>query len=246
MNVNDVTEVPEVKTGQTLKLIFARQRELMEKYEQIEAANGLLQTPDIPVDLNDAKGQARLKDFAWRVVEELAEAREAAIIMLQGLDDDPEAKADLTHVHEELMDTLHFLVEMSILSGITPEDMKEIVTKKLLKEDGFSLDEDQIDMDILELLSNDLESVSIDLKFSFNDLMVEFIQGIGMVCHLLKNKPWKQSQMLTDVAEYKDRFTGIFLNFIALCIYTGMSAESIFNLYFRKSEVNKFRQRSNY
>ena len=58
------------------KSIFNRQKELMAKYEGIEAKNGLLETPDVPVDIDSYKGQARLKNFAWRVTEELTEALE--------------------------------------------------------------------------------------------------------------------------------------------------------------------------
>ena len=122
-----------------LDLIFSRQRELMEKYHEIEKANGLLQTEDVPVNIHDAAGQARLKDFAWRVTEELGEA----------------------------MNTL-------------------------------------------------------------------------------KNKPWKQSQMLTDETHYLEEIADAFHFFIELCILSGLDAQSLFDIYFDKSAVNKFRQRSNY
>ena len=48
----------------------------MAKYEHIEEANGMLETKDVPVDIDSRKGQARLKNFAWRFTEELAEALE--------------------------------------------------------------------------------------------------------------------------------------------------------------------------
>jgi hypothetical protein len=137
MNINDVEF--QDRGGDMLEEIFARQRELMEKYHVIEAKNGLLQTPDIPVNLHDAKGQARLKDFAWRITEELGEA---------------------------------------------------------------------------------------------------------MNC--LKNKPWKQTQMLTDVKHYYEELADAFHFFVELCILSGLNARDLYELYFRKSEVNKFRQRSNY
>lgn len=137
MNVNDAEK--EEVTGDKLEAIFIRQRELMEKYHPIEEQQGLLLTPDIPVNLHDPKGQARLKDFAWRVTEELGEA---------------------------------------------------------------------------------------------------------MNC--LKNKPWKQTFMETDEAHYKEEIVDALHFFVELCILSGFDAESLTDMYLRKSQVNKFRQRSNY
>lgn len=137
VNVKDVeVEFPE---GDMLENVFSRQRELMETYHHIERKNGLLQTEDVPVDLHSAQGQARLKDFAWRVTEEIGEA---------------------------------------------------------------------------------------------------------MNC--LKNKPWKQTQMLTDEVHYIEELVDAFHFFVELCILSGLSAEDLFRMYFSKSEVNKFRQRSQY
>ncbi len=137
MNIDDVKE-SEIK-GDKLETIFKRQLELIEKYHVIEKANGLLITEDVPVDLDSAKGQQRLKDFAWRVTEELGEA---------------------------------------------------------------------------------------------------------MNC--LKNKPWKQTQMETDKEHFVEEIADAFHFFIELCILIGLDAESLTNIYLKKSEVNKFRQRSQY
>lgn len=122
-----------------LEAVFARQRELMEKYHPIEAANDLLITPDIPVDLHDRLGQARLKDMAYRCISEIVEATEC-----------------------------------------------------------------------------------------------------------LKNKPWKQTHMFTDVDHYYEELADAFHFFVEMCILSGLTAEDLFMLYFAKSEVNKFRQRSGY
>lgn len=139
MNIKDVeTEVP-VKGSDMLECIFARQLELMEKYQEIEKASGLLQTEMIPVDIHSKEGQARLKDFAWRVTEELGEA----------------------------MNTL-------------------------------------------------------------------------------KNKPWKQTHMVTDVNHYMEEISDAFHFFIELCVLSGLGPKELYDLYFRKSEVNRFRQGSKY
>ena len=66
-----------ITNKESLKAIFERQRELMEKYHDIELKSGLLQTEDCPVNLDDKRGQARIKDFSWRITEEVGEALDA-------------------------------------------------------------------------------------------------------------------------------------------------------------------------
>jgi len=109
VNINEINDdvVPTPDKGEdALHIIFNRQRELMEKYHDIEERNGF-PIPHAPVDLHDAHAQHKLKDYAWRFTEELTEATEARAIH----PDTPE------HFEEELADAYHFLVELMTLSG---------------------------------------------------------------------------------------------------------------------------------
>jgi len=110
VNINDFEDPQVPKTG-LLEAIFEAQHALMGQYIAIEEANGLLQTPECPVDLDSPRGQARLKDFAWRITEELGEALEAKRVH----EDIPE------HYNEELIDALHFLTEFTLLVGLSPD-----------------------------------------------------------------------------------------------------------------------------
>lgn len=100
--------------------IWQRQLELSEKYIPIEAELGLRWTTDHPVDLNDAKGQAQLKDLSWRVVEEVGESLESWSITKDSDD----------HMKEELADALHFMVELVQTSGLSLGDLKGFVDSK--------------------------------------------------------------------------------------------------------------------
>jgi len=118
MNITHATD--EQVTGDKLKAIFDRQRELMSKYHHIEVKSGLCQTEDLPVNLDDKRGQARIKDFAWRIVEELGEA-------LDGREDE-------NHLKEELVDGLHFLTELTILVG---KDYDNIIRSEPVIYEGY-------------------------------------------------------------------------------------------------------------
>ena len=207
MNITNAVE--EKVEGDLLEAIFNRQKELMFKYHDIEKASGLLQTEDCPVNLDDKRGQARIKDFSWRVVEELGEALDAYSHM------------DIEHFKEELVDGLHFLTELTILSGMDP----------------FS----GIESDKLEhLFYRSSPTAHLPRR------VMDFIELIGMMCNCLKNKPWKQSQMLTDKDEFSKRLFSTWCAYINILAYTFKDADEVANVYLKKSQVNKFRQRSNY
>jgi len=127
MNINDAEQ--EEITEDMFEMIFARQTELMKKYHQIEAENKLILTHDVPVDIDSQLGQARLKDFAWRITEELGEA-------MGCLKNRPWKKTqmhtDVTHYREEIVDAFHFFIELCILSGFTAQGLTELYLKKSL------------------------------------------------------------------------------------------------------------------
>lgn len=217
MNINHATM--EEVTGDKLQAIFTRQKSLMDKYHDIEFKSGLMQTEDCPVNLDDKRGQARIKDFSWRVTEELGEALDA--------------KATKDHYQEELIDGLHFLTELTILAG---KDYHN-----LLPEGTAMYFKDRLE----DLVENAKECISQNGD-NLNYWVSKFIENLGMMCNCLKNKPWKQSMMKTDRNAFYGRLTEVWVLYITLLVVSGMDADSIVTTYLKKSQVNIFRQRSNY
>lgn len=217
MNINHAT-VEEV-TGDKLQAIFTRQKSLMNKYHDIELKSGLLQTGDCPVNLDDKRGQARIKDFSWRVTEELGEALDA--------------KATKDHYQEELIDGLHFLTELTILAG---KDYHN-----LLPEGTALYHNDRLE----DLVENAEECISRSGD-NLNYWVSKFIENLGMMCNCLKNKPWKQSMMKTDQNAFYGRLAEVWVIYITILVVSGMNAQDIANIYLKKSQVNKFRIRSAY
>jgi hypothetical protein len=195
MNITDV-EIPEEIPGDIIRAIFDRQKELIEKYDVIEKNNGFLVLP-YPVDLQDKHAQSKLKDFAWRITEEFAEST--------GAHSDE-------HRLEELIDALHFFVELNILSGYYPS---------ISYDDVYLLDTDEPHPYLV-------------------------IESIGMAMNCLKNKPWKQTHMLTDVKKYYLHLYNAWCEFFRLLKSEGLTEEDLYILYYKKATVNKFRQRSKY
>lgn len=209
----NITHTKKEKTNkESLRAIFDRQKELMEKYHDIEFKSGLMQTEDCPVNLDDKRGQARIKDFAWRITEEIGEALDAI--------ENESGESALLHFHEELVDGLHFLTEMTILTGY---DLPEYTTLKDLIEEGSYRD-----------------------CYTLNDLVSDHVCYLGMMCNCLKNKPWKQSMMKTNKENFYKHLKLVWSNYIAILTSQDLTEEEITDLYLRKSQVNQFRVRSNY
>ena len=217
MNINHAVE--EKVDGDLLQAIFNRQKSLMGKYHDIELRSGLLQTEDCPVNLDDKRGQARIKDFSWRVTEELGEALDA--------------KANSDHYQEELIDGLHFLTELTVLAG------KDYNT--ILPEHIPTHCEDHLE-DLVENAKNLMDDYGGNLTY----WVTKFIEQLAMMCNCLKNKPWKQSMMKTDKEAFYHRLTNVWVYYITILVVSGMNAQDIANIYLKKSQVNQFRQRSNY
>lgn len=72
------------------------------------------------------------------------------------------------------------------------------------------------------------------------------VEELTEATNSLKNKPWKRTPVLTDREHYYEEVADAFHFFIRFCIASGIEAEDLYKLYFKKSEVNKFRQGSNY
>jgi len=227
MNVDDVKELDAIE-GDALEAIFRRQEELMIKYLDIDDAfKPLLARLDVharsvadvkvwPVNLDDYVAQVLLKETAWRVTEELTESTQA----FHDHADTPQ------HAREELADALHFLVELAILVGIRPRDITHV-------EDG----------DMLRTLM--IEAMSIP-KGTLSTDAYGVIQELGNAMNCLKNKPWKKSQILTDRPRFRDHVIRSFHHIGRYAWTLGMDGDDVLSFYFKKSLVNKFRQRSGY
>jgi hypothetical protein len=198
-----------------LDLIFQRQHALSQKYVSIEIANGLRHTPDMPVDIDDRHGQAQLKDFFWRVTEELTEAAQAIV-------DHPDNQS---HVLEELADALHFLVEAFLLAGLSAED---VITGEPNTPDK------------LEFLCGNEKPATLSAGIG------NVIHCLGCASNCLKQRPWKNTHQLTDRDRFRHWLIGAMHEMIPLFTLFGLNAQAIFEIYYKKSEVNRFRQRSNY
>lgn len=232
VNIDDITDV-QVPKQDLVPEIFKHQHELMVKYGEIERRNGA-NFPTPPWNVNDKFVQWHLKDLFWRVTEELAEALDGG-----GFDGmlgwrDRWEQTDVRHFFEELADALHFLVEASLMADLKP------VGVETLWDDIWA----QVSKNRITLPPEKVDEMTS--AANIEGWCAQIVWALGLTANTLKNKPWKQTMMPTDLPAFLRNLVEAWEAFIGLWCDLGCSKQDVYALYFRKKKVNEFRQRSNY
>lgn len=123
------------------------------------------------------------------------------------------------HALEELADAVHFFVELLIFAGITAE---------------------QCYLRYAKLQAASESAVLRGLPYW------RATYHIGLAMNFLRNKPWKQSQVPTDEARFRAALLDAWAALMQLWEKLGYDDTALYSFYFRKFQVNQFRQRSNY
>lgn len=93
-------------------------------------------------------------------------------------------------------------------------------------------------------LKVDLDSPAA--QWYIKDAAYRVIEELSEATNCLKNKPWKTTHVPTDQPHFYEELADAFHFFVRLCLIVGLDADSLYKFYFKKSEVNKFRQESDY
>lgn len=74
----------------------------------------------------------------------------------------------------------------------------------------------------------------------------EVAYHLNIARNFLKNKPWKQSQMMTDEIRFQAEIVKGFIKMMGVFAILGLNPETLFYIYFKKNRANAFRIKSNY
>lgn len=80
----------------------------------------------------------------------------------------------------------------------------------------------------------------------FKDGVYRCIEELSEATNCLRNRPHTQSEHVTDEEHFVEELSDAFHYFLRLFVMLGMTYEDIVKVYFKKSEVNKFRKATNY
>lgn len=87
---------------------------------------------------------------------------------------------------------------------------------------------------------------SSDTQSLYKKMLWDVTHHLNIARNFLKNKPWKQSQMMTNEEAFQESLVRGFIAMMGLFYAMGLDYNSIYILYFRKNLTNRFRIRSKY
>lgn len=84
------------------------------------------------------------------------------------------------------------------------------------------------------------------VQMRLKDLAWRVCEELSEATNTLKNKPWKQTFVATDIPHFQEEVADALHFFVEFLVTAGFTPETIFKTYFRKHAVNEFRQESKY
>jgi len=72
------------------------------------------------------------------------------------------------------------------------------------------------------------------------------IEKVGYLCNLLKNRPWAQSNFLVSMIDFNERLEDLWVTFWEFLNYMRVSPTEVFEMFWKKYQVNLHRIRTGY
>lgn len=191
-------------------------------------------------------------------------------------EDSEKILSESQNASEEISDALHFFIELLIYTDISASDIYDYVENHssfglsenklfevMILGSGYLGSYSELSNNYPRIYLNNLpifqnkeidwglrqfgltynqELFNINLKCYFWDIT----HYLNLARNCLKNKPWKQSQMLTDSAKFRDYLIKSFILFLGTCYSMNLSSDNLYRNYFKKNKINLFRQKSHY
>lgn len=126
-----------------------------------------------------------------------------------------------------------------------PDSIPDILSTMFVQQDQHMQKYAELDANSLPMhLRGQLNDPQVQAKL--RELSGYVVEELYEAINLLKNKPWKQSHKVTDVAAFREELADVWHFFIELHIAAGLEPIDVFREYFRKSFINKNRVASGY
>lgn len=197
-----------------LDYIFACQAEMIPHHVEKERKNNARWSCSTPVDLSTRAGQMQIKDFFWRVTEEVTETI-----------DKFRHSASAEDIMEELVDVLHFLVEVAIHVGVTPYDLAPVNNDQKLQ---YLFDRRRVAMD------------------SVDHSGYELIHELGQCAAMMKARPWRDKFPPVHKDDLIPHIRSAFMYLLSMFGLLVTNIEEIVEAFTHKYNINKRRLAEGY
>ena len=131
------------------------------------------------------------------------------------------------HFWEEIGDALNFFLSAYVMLGVDFNTLKS--PSDILINHQFALKK-------CKILSKSVYSVHV----------YPIIEKVGYLCNLLKNRPWTQSNFLVSMTDFNERLNLLWEEFWKFFDYMRISPDEVFEMFWKKYQVNIYRIESGY
>src|SRR5574344_203691 len=177
------------------------------------------------------------------IEDEIREVREHLTLYKKKTND----KVNIIELQKEVIDILHFMLDLFIVGGAKTEDIKKSYCERYsislnnnedLIENAYNLQKSTIDNYLYtdEDLNKDITVLKASCRLS---------DACALVRQYISWKHWKKSNDYIDWKKLYSAYAEVFHEFINLCILT-MSVEEIKSIYINKNVENILRQEYGY
>lgn len=123
-------------------------------------------------------------------------------------------------------------------------DLVELYGKLIQEADSDNLNVSPLSDEVLYSCGRRYNQ--FDTQSLYKKMLWDVTHHLNIARNFLKNKPWKQSQMMTNEEAFQESLVKGFIAMMGLFYAMGLDYKSIYITYFRKNLTNQFRIRSKY
>ena len=192
---------------------------MFEKQEMLRDLYKVLGPKVSVADLDLPEHQHILREFAWNTTEEMGEVLDVVF-----------GTNDREHIIDETSDSLSFYLELLALSGMSVEDFAPSQAHSGDKLDYW-----------FDKAVSQYEGVTM-----VRVIHSEFLEKLALAINNLKNRKWRKTNLKTNKLIYRKALYDTFIPFLMFVNLVGLTPETLFDGYLRKTEVNLFRINSRY
>lgn len=77
-------------------------------------------------------------------------------------------------------------------------------------------------------------------------IIFDIVYTLNMARNTLKNRTWKQTQVMTKELEFQERLVKAFYYYMGYLYMMDFTPQGLYKLFFKKERLNEWRQKSNY
>lgn len=116
--------------------------------------------------------------------------------------------------------------------------------QKLLMDKYHAIESRNLSFPVETYDCGDLDSRLVQARM--HELFGFLVRELGEAMQELRSKPWKQGWRTTDRDKFEEEMADSLHFFVEMCITAGISADKLFDLYFKAWGKNRDRQSNGY